>query len=124
MKESIKNKIQQLRQQELETLNEYKIEINEQFADAQAKTLFIFGKNIREIRRQRALSQEDVARLTGFSRTSITNMENALQDITLTGVIKFCIAFNCEIADLMPLLKDIAFKTPMGEVNGETKILL
>ena len=61
-----------------------------------------FGRRLRAARRRVALSQEEVARRVGLSRTSITNIERGRQRIPLHTLFLLASAVDCEAADLLP----------------------
>ena len=60
--------------------------------------LFEIGKNIREERKKRKLSQVQLANLLGMSRTTISQIENGIvQDIGIRKIIRILEILNLEI---------------------------
>ncbi len=59
-----------------------------------------FGQRIQAIRRQKGLSQEKLAEMSGLHRTYIGMIERAEKNITLKNIEKIAIALNVSIKDL------------------------
>jgi len=55
-----------------------------------AKKITAFGKNLREMREAKGLTQEFIANNAGISVTSITNIENGHNNPTLAMVFAIC----------------------------------
>ena len=49
-----------------------------------------FGQTLREVRRERAVSQEQLALTSGFDRTYISLVERGIQSPTLRTLFKIC----------------------------------
>src|SRR5580698_6733402 len=64
----------------------------------------LIGRRIREVRDQREeqMSQQQLADILGLTRTSVTNIEQGNQKITLEALYKFCNHFKIEVKDLLP----------------------
>ena len=61
-------------------------------------------KNIRELREQKKMSQEELARLTGYtSRSSIAKIEKGEVDLTQSKIIAFANALGTTPGKLMGL---------------------
>lgn len=61
-------------------------------------------KNIRELREQKKMSQEELAKLTGYtSRSSIAKIEKGEVDLTQSKIIAFANALGTTPGDLMGL---------------------
>lgn len=58
------------------------------------------GKRIRELRRKRAISQEQLADLCELHRTYISSVELGKRNVSLLNISKIAKALNCEIKDL------------------------
>lgn len=64
-----------------------------------------FGNRVREVRAERDISQEELARRAGLHRTAISFIERAERSATLETVEKLARALRVEPADLMPPLR-------------------
>jgi transcriptional regulator with XRE-family HTH domain len=61
-----------------------------------------FGRALRSARKEAELTQNDVARRVGLSRTSITNIERGSQHISLHQLFLLASAVGVEPATLLP----------------------
>ncbi|WP_289064410.1 helix-turn-helix transcriptional regulator [uncultured Zobellia sp.] len=59
-----------------------------------------FGKNVRELRKAKGLSQEELAFRAELHRTYIGMIERAEKNITLLNIQKIANALDTSIADL------------------------
>ncbi|WP_081992516.1 helix-turn-helix domain-containing protein [Collimonas arenae] len=65
------------------------------------KTLSIrFGERIRELRKERALSQEGFAHMCGFDRTYISGIERGLRNPSLSAIETLAKALSITVAQL------------------------
>lgn len=71
-----------------------------------SKLYRVFGSRLRELREQRSVTQEELARRVDLSRTSITNIERGRQRVMLHQVMELAEALEATPQDLMP--KDMA----------------
>lgn len=62
--------------------------------------LIEFGKNVRELRKSKGLSQEELAFRAVLHRTYIGMIERAEKNITLLNIQKIANALDTSIADL------------------------
>ena len=62
--------------------------------------LLAFGQRVQELRKERNLSQEQLADLAGVHRTYIGMIERAEKNITLRNIEKIAIALKTEIKSL------------------------
>lgn len=62
-------------------------------------------KKLKELRRQRKLSQEQVARQLGVSRQTIFALEKGMWDPSLTLAVKICRLFDTALDDLFDIEK-------------------
>lgn len=60
-----------------------------------------FGDNLKKLRKNKKLSQEDLAELTGVSRQSISKWETGDAYPEMNNIIELCKIFNCNISDLV-----------------------
>ena len=63
--------------------------------------LGVFGRNVRKIRKERQISQEKLAELSGVHRTYVGMIERAEKNITLRNMEKIAEALSVEIKDLL-----------------------
>lgn len=69
---------------------------------AYTKNILIqFGNNVRRIRKQKSLSQEELADLAGLHRTYIGMIERGEKNITLNNIEKIAKALEVNIKDLL-----------------------
>ena len=59
--------------------------------------LIKFGKNVRDLRKAKGLSQEELAYQAGLHRTYIGMIERAEKNITLENIKKLANAFDVEL---------------------------
>ncbi|WP_092413053.1 helix-turn-helix domain-containing protein [Collimonas sp. OK307] len=65
------------------------------------KTLSIrFGERIRELRKERALSQEGFADMCGFDRTYISGIERGVRNPSLSAIEALAMALSVTVAEL------------------------
>lgn len=60
------------------------------------------GERIRDLRTQRRLSQDALAKLVELNRTSVTNIERGRQKLLLHTLVDFARALGVEPAKLIP----------------------
>jgi transcriptional regulator with XRE-family HTH domain len=58
------------------------------------------GKNIRELRLKKGLTQEQLAELTQIHPVYMSNIENGLRNITVIKAFKITQALGCKISEL------------------------
>lgn len=63
--------------------------------------LLKFGETVRDFRKVKGLSQEELADKAGLHRTYIGMIERAEKNITLTSIQKIAKAFDVSIKDLV-----------------------
>lgn len=59
------------------------------------------GKRIRQLRRNREMTQLDVVKLCGISRTHLSDLENGLREVCLLTLEKLAKAFNVPPSELL-----------------------
>ncbi len=67
---------------------------------SKAEVLVKFGDRVRELRKERGLSQEELAFKADLHRTYIGMIERAEKNITLVNVEKIVNALNVDIKEL------------------------
>ena len=60
-----------------------------------------FGKNVRELRKSKGLSQEELAFRAELHRTYIGMIERGERNISLTNIAVFSKAFEMDLSDLL-----------------------
>ena len=60
-----------------------------------------FKDNLKRIREDRNLTQDDIAREIGISRQSVSKWENGVAEPDLETISKLCIILNCSLEDLV-----------------------
>jgi transcriptional regulator with XRE-family HTH domain len=68
---------------------------------AAAKLLKTFGRSIRSYRKQRGLSQEDLAEASGLSRNYISDIERGVRNPSLLALIGIARALRMPLHDLL-----------------------
>jgi len=69
--------------------------------NSKQKILIKFGERVREIRKEKELSQEELAHKADLHRTYIGMIERAEKNITLVNIEKIANALEVEIANLI-----------------------
>lgn len=67
--------------------------------------LIQFGKKVRDLRKERGLSQEQLAHFANVHRTYIGMIERAEKNITLLNIEKIAVALEVEIDELLKFTK-------------------
>ncbi|WP_199507035.1 MULTISPECIES: helix-turn-helix domain-containing protein [unclassified Psychrobacter] len=65
--------------------------------------LIKFGQRVRGLRKERELSQEQLAELTGLHRNYVGMIERGERNPSLSNIEKFAKAFDMSISELMKL---------------------
>tara|TARA_B100000508_G_scaffold135863_1_gene128150 strand:- start:1809 stop:2015 length:207 start_codon:yes stop_codon:yes gene_type:complete len=60
-----------------------------------------FGKNLKRIRTEKAMSQGDIARTLNVSRGYISNIENGKQNLTITTIGKLAKALGVSSSEFL-----------------------
>ncbi|MDN3454538.1 helix-turn-helix transcriptional regulator [Psychrobacter sp. APC 3350] len=63
--------------------------------------MIAFGKRVREVRRNKGISQEKLAELAGIDRSYMGNIERGEKNITLKKAYEVCDALEMDIKDLI-----------------------
>lgn len=69
------------------------------------KSLATLGNNLRRVRLKRKYSQEEFARLAGFSRSYYTEIETGKRNLSLLNLIKIAEALSTDVRELLDLTK-------------------
>jgi transcriptional regulator with XRE-family HTH domain len=62
----------------------------------------VFGSRLRELREEKSVTQEELAKRVELSRTSITNIEKGRQRIMLHQLVELAEALDANPSDLIP----------------------
>lgn len=65
------------------------------------KRIIAFGKRVREIRKQKGISQEKLAELSNIDRSYMGNIERGEKNVTLKKVYEICDALEIDIKNLI-----------------------
>lgn len=60
----------------------------------------VFGNNLRRIRMEKNISQENLAFLSGMDRTYVSGIERGRRNVSLVNINKIAMALNVEIKEL------------------------
>jgi transcriptional regulator with XRE-family HTH domain len=66
-----------------------------------AKLLKTFGRSIRRLRKQRGLSQEDLAEASGMSRNYVSDMERGVRNPGLLALVALAKALRVSLRELV-----------------------
>lgn len=59
-----------------------------------------FGRNVRRLRKEKGLSQEDLAYRAHLHRTYVGGVERGERNISLENIVAISAALGCSVADL------------------------
>jgi transcriptional regulator with XRE-family HTH domain len=65
----------------------------------------ILGQNIRRYRKQHAMTQKDLAKITGVASMHISNIEQGRTGVSLDRLVLICEQLNVSLADVLPINK-------------------
>lgn len=83
-----------------------------------------FGQRLRRVRQRSGLTQEQLGRRVGLSRTSITNMEKGTQHVSLHHLFDFARALSVPAAELLPEDPALSGSTRLpSRIKGELRRL-
>lgn len=63
--------------------------------------LLLFGLRVRELRSEKAISQEELAALTELDRTYISGIERGKRNLSLKNILKIASALNVTASQLL-----------------------
>ena len=69
------------------------------------KQLTDFGKAVRELRKEKGLSQEAFADLAGIDRSYMGHIERGEKNVTLTKIYQLALALEISVIDIFERLK-------------------
>lgn len=59
------------------------------------------AENVRRLRKERGLSQEEMAELADFHRTYVSQLERCVTNISVDGLERLAIALKVDVLDLL-----------------------
>lgn len=65
--------------------------------------LLLFGMRVRELRSEKAISQEELAALTELDRTYISGIERGKRNLSLKNILKIASALNVTASQLLDI---------------------
>lgn len=65
----------------------------------------ILAENLRRIRRESGLSQEEVAARAGLHRTYVSSVERGLRNVSVENIFALARALGCDPSDLLASLR-------------------
>jgi transcriptional regulator with XRE-family HTH domain len=65
----------------------------------------LFGKNLRKLRKERGLSQEDLAEKAGLHRTYVGSLERGERNPSLLNIVKLSRALDISVTSLLEDIK-------------------
>ena len=77
-------------------------------AQMDSKIYRLFGDRVRELRENRSVTQEELARRVQLSRASITNIEKGRQRVLLHQLVNIADALEAKPSELMPSPSSLA----------------
>lgn len=58
---------------------------------------YLFGKRLKELRKEKSISQEQLALLSGLDRTYVNSVENGKRNISIVNIYRLSLALNCDL---------------------------
>jgi ribosome-binding protein aMBF1 (putative translation factor) len=69
--------------------------------------LKLVGERIREVRKERGLSQDHLAYAIPLDRAHLGLIETGKTSATIKTMVKIAVALECEVGDLIPYVEDL-----------------
>lgn len=73
------------------------------------------GYILRRVRNIRKLSLSGLSEITGLSKSSLSNIENGINNPTIDTLEKICLALNVSTTDVIKLSKDFDYAAKVGK---------
>jgi transcriptional regulator with XRE-family HTH domain len=83
--------------------------------------LVLFGKQLRQLRESRNLSQDRLAEICGFDRHYVGRIERAERVISFEGMMRLAFGLGVQPAELYQLIPPPKRLPKKGEYKGEKK---
>jgi transcriptional regulator with XRE-family HTH domain len=81
-----------------------------------------FGERLASVRKAKKFSQQELGKVVGLSRGSISNLESGIQNVQLCQVFAFAHALNAPVNEFIPLLHDVVVYED-GDVESDQLFL-
>jgi len=75
------------------------------------------AENVRRLRKERGLSQEEMAELADFHRTYVSQLERCVTNISVGGLEKLAAALGVDILDLLVRIDPVPALEPQREAG-------
>ncbi len=82
----------------------------------------IIGKRLKDIRLEKELTQEDIAKIIDSSKASVANYESGKQSIYISDIYKIALKLNVDIQRFLPTNDEVKEKLPKFIINSDTKL--
>ena len=82
----------------------------------------IIGKRLKDIRLEKELTQEDIAKIIDSSKASVANYESGKQSIYISDIYKIALELNVDIQRFLPTSDEVKEKLPKFIINSDTKL--
>lgn len=82
----------------------------------------IIGKKLKDIRLEKELTQEDIAKIIDSSKASVANYESGKQAIYISDIYKIALQLEVDIQRFIPTNDEINAKLPKFIINSDTKL--
>ena len=78
------------------------------------------AENVRRLRKERGLSQEEMAELANFHRTYVSQLERCITNISVDGLERLSNALGVDVLDLLAKIGPISELEPQREAGPKT----
>jgi transcriptional regulator with XRE-family HTH domain len=78
------------------------------------------SENVRRLRKERGLSQEEMAELADFHRTYVSQLERCITNISVDGLERLSFALGVDICDLLAPVA-VGSQNKKGDRSGSEK---
>jgi transcriptional regulator with XRE-family HTH domain len=72
----------------------------------------LIAANVREWRKYRRFSQQELARRAGISRTLISLIERNQSNMTVHTAYRLAVALRCNVEEILPPMSEVEQSTP------------
>jgi transcriptional regulator with XRE-family HTH domain len=83
--------------------------------------LVVLGRNIRRLREQRAISQENFALEANLARSYYSGIERGGRNLAALNLIKIADALGCEVGALFPPMKELTQRKSFAQGRWRRK---
>ena len=91
----------------LKTFSNFGENLRDQMSDVHPSLYILIGKKIKYLRTLNGLNQEDLSKMVGIGRTSISNIELGRHQAPLHLIYRICCALKAEIHSVIPTFREI-----------------